>query len=152
MCFHAVTYSEESDSAWVVGCLNAYCGDRFVCCCTVVQQHHGSCLCTCKVYSYSYLSFSYPARRYLHARDRRRRHRLHSSGIRRAGGHRRGIRRASGHRHGIRNASGHRLRGCTSDLLSSQLRPELGGSPLETGFCAAVPSYSSAMALVYVHV
>jgi hypothetical protein len=69
--------------------------------------------------------FSYPARRFLHARDRRRHQRLHSSGIRRASGHRRGIRR------GIRNASGHRPREWTSDL-SSQPRPELGGSPVET--------------------
>ncbi len=66
--------------------------------------------------------FSYPARRFLYARDWRRHQRLHSSGIRRE------IRR------GIRNASGHRLRGWTSDLFSSQPRPELGGSPVETGF------------------
>jgi hypothetical protein len=76
--------------------------------------------------------FSYPARRFLHAWDRRRHQRLHSSGIRRASGHRRDIRR--GIRRGIRNASGHRLRGWTSDLFSSQPRPELRGSPVETGF------------------
>jgi hypothetical protein len=70
--------------------------------------------------------FSYPARRFLHARDRRRQQCLHSSGIRRASGHRREIRR------GTLNASGHRLREWTSYLLSSQPRPELGGSPVET--------------------
>ena len=69
--------------------------------------------------------FSYPARRFLHARDRRRHQRLHSSGIRRASGLRREIRR------GIRNASGHRPREWTSDLFS-QPRPELGGSPVDT--------------------
>ncbi len=74
--------------------------------------------------------FSYPARRFLHARDRRRHQRLHSSGIRRASG----IRHASGIRRDIRNASGLRLRGWTSDLSFSQPRPELGGSPVETGF------------------
>ncbi len=86
--------------------------------------------------------FSYPARRFLHARNWQRCRHLHRSGIR----------HASGHHRGIRHASGHRLRGWTSDLLSSQLRPELGGSPVETGFRAAAPSYNSAMALVYVHV
>ncbi len=65
--------------------------------------------------------FSYPSRRFLYARDRRHHQRLHNSGIR----------RAIGHRHGIRNASGHRLRGWTSDLFSSQPRPELGGSSVE---------------------
>jgi hypothetical protein len=37
--------------------------------------------------------FSYPAQKFLHARDRCRHQRLHSSGIRRASGHRREIRR-----------------------------------------------------------
>ena len=49
--------------------------------------------------------FSYPARRFLHARDQRRLHSLH--------------------RHGIRPVNGHRPRGWTSDLFSSQQRPEL---------------------------
>jgi hypothetical protein len=69
--------------------------------------------------------FSYLARRFLHARDRQRHQRLHSSGIRH------GIR--CGTRGGICNTSGHRLRGWTSDL-SSQPRPELGGSPVEIRF------------------
>jgi hypothetical protein len=56
--------------------------------------------------------FSYPARRFLHARDRRRHHRCH--------------------RHGTRPVNGHRHRGWTSDLFSSQPRPELGGSPVDT--------------------
>jgi hypothetical protein len=55
--------------------------------------------------------FSYPARRFLHAEDRRRLHSLH--------------------RRGTRLISGHCPRGWTSDLFS-QLRPELGGSPVET--------------------
>jgi hypothetical protein len=55
--------------------------------------------------------FSYPARRFLHARDRRRHHRCH--------------------RHGTRPVNGHRHRGWISDLFS-QLRPELGGSPVDT--------------------
>ena len=56
--------------------------------------------------------FSYPARRFLHARDRRRLHRCH--------------------RRGTRPVNGHRPRGWTSDLCSSQPRPELGGSPVDT--------------------
>jgi hypothetical protein len=56
--------------------------------------------------------FSYPARRFLHARDQRRLHRCH--------------------RRGTRPVNEHRLRGWTSDLFSSQLRPELGGSPVDT--------------------
>ncbi len=57
-------------------------------------------------------TFSYPARRFLHARDQRRHHRCH----------RRGTRLVNGHRH----------RGWTSDLFSSRPRPELGGSPVDT--------------------
>jgi hypothetical protein len=56
--------------------------------------------------------FSYSARRFLHARDRRCLLRCH--------------------RHGTRPVNGHRQRGWTSDLFSSQLRPELGGSPVDT--------------------
>jgi hypothetical protein len=56
--------------------------------------------------------FSYPARRFLHARDRRRLRRIH--------------------RRSIRPVSGHRPRGWTSDLFSSQPRPELGGSPVKS--------------------
>jgi hypothetical protein len=52
--------------------------------------------------------FSYPARRFLHAQDRRCHHRCH--------------------RHGTRPVNGHRHGGWTSDLFSSQLRPELGGA------------------------
>ncbi len=53
-----------------------------------------------------------PGEEVLHARDRRRLHSLH--------------------RHGIRPVNGHRPRGWTSDLISSQPRPELGGSPVES--------------------
>jgi hypothetical protein len=56
--------------------------------------------------------FSYPARRFLHARDRRRPHRCH--------------------RRGTRPVNGHRPRGWTSDLFSFQPRPELGESPVDT--------------------
>jgi hypothetical protein len=56
--------------------------------------------------------FSYPARRFLHARDRWCHH----------GCHRRGICPVNGHRH----------RGWTSDLFYSQPRPELGGNPVDT--------------------
>ncbi len=56
--------------------------------------------------------FSYPARRFLHTRDRRRHHRCH--------------------RQGTRPVNRHRHRGWTSDLFSSQQRPELGGSPVDT--------------------
>jgi hypothetical protein len=56
--------------------------------------------------------FSYLARRFLHVRDRRRLHSLH--------------------RRGTRLVKGHHPRGWTSDLFSSQPRPELGGSPLES--------------------
>jgi hypothetical protein len=56
--------------------------------------------------------FSYPARRFLHARDQRRLHSLH--------------------RCGTRLVNGHRPRGWTSDLFSSQQRPELRGSPVES--------------------
>jgi hypothetical protein len=56
--------------------------------------------------------FSYPARRFLHARDWRRHHRCH--------------------RRSTRPVNGHRHRGWTSDLFSSQPRPELGGSPVDT--------------------
>jgi hypothetical protein len=57
--------------------------------------------------------FSYPARRLLHARDRRRLHSLH--------------------KHGTPPVSGHCPRGWTTDLFS-QPRPELGGggSPVES--------------------
>jgi hypothetical protein len=53
--------------------------------------------------------FSYPARRFLHAR------RLHRC-----------------HRHSTHPVNGHRQRGWTSDLFSFQPRPELGGSPVDT--------------------
>jgi hypothetical protein len=56
--------------------------------------------------------FSYPARRFLHARDRRRHHRCH--------------------RRSTRPVNGHRHRGWTSDLFSSRPRPKLGGSPVDT--------------------
>jgi hypothetical protein len=56
--------------------------------------------------------FSYPARRFLNARDRRHHHRCH--------------------RHGTCPVNRHRHRGWTSDLFSSQPRPELGGSPVDT--------------------
>jgi hypothetical protein len=56
--------------------------------------------------------FSYPARRFLHPRDQRRLHSLH--------------------RPGTRLVNGHRPRGWTSDLFSSQPRPEFGGSPVES--------------------
>jgi hypothetical protein len=56
--------------------------------------------------------FSYPARRFLHARDRWSLHSLH--------------------RRGTRIVNGHRPRDWTSDLFSSQPRPELGGSPVES--------------------
>jgi hypothetical protein len=36
--------------------------------------------------------------------------------------------------------------------LTYQLRPELGKSPVETGFRAPVLAYSSAIVFVYVHV
>jgi hypothetical protein len=58
--------------------------------------------------------FPYPARRFLHARDRRCLLRCHRRGI------------------GTRPVNGHRQRGWTSDLFSSQPRPELGGSPVDT--------------------
>ncbi len=53
--------------------------------------------------------FSYPVRRFLHAWDRRRLH-----------------------RRGTRLVNGHCPRGWTSDLFSSQPRPELGGNPVES--------------------
>ncbi len=56
--------------------------------------------------------FSYPARRFLHARDWRCHHRYH--------------------RCGTHPVNGHRHRGWTSDLFSSQPRPELGGSLVDT--------------------
>ncbi len=56
--------------------------------------------------------FSYPTRRFLHAQDRQRHH--------------------SCHRHGNHPVNGHRHRGWTSDLFSSQPRPELRGSPVDT--------------------
>ncbi len=56
--------------------------------------------------------FSYPGRRFLHARDRQRHHRCH--------------------RRGTRPVNGHHHRGWTSDLFSSQPRPELGGNPVDT--------------------
>jgi hypothetical protein len=59
--------------------------------------------------------FSYPARRFLHARDRRRLHSLQ--------------------KHGTRPVSRHRPRGWTSDLFFSQPRAELVGSPVESCLC-----------------
>jgi hypothetical protein len=56
--------------------------------------------------------FSYLARRFLHARDRRRHHRCH----------RRHTRPVNGHHHSD----------WTSDLFSSRPRPALGGSPVDT--------------------
>ncbi len=56
--------------------------------------------------------FSYPVRRFLHAWDRRHLHSLH--------------------KRCTHPVSGHCPSGWTSDLLSSQLRPELGGSPVES--------------------
>jgi hypothetical protein len=58
--------------------------------------------------------FSYPARRFLHARDWRRLHSLY--------------------RRGTRLVNGHRPRGWTSDLFSSQPRPELGGVLMRAGY------------------
>jgi hypothetical protein len=52
--------------------------------------------------------FSYPARRFLHARDQQHLHSLHRSGT--------------------RPVNGHRPRGWISVLFSSQPRPELGGA------------------------
>jgi hypothetical protein len=59
--------------------------------------------------------FSYPVRRFLHTRDWRHIHSLH--------------------RRGTYPVNGHRPRGWTSDLFSSQPRPELGGSPVESCLC-----------------
>jgi hypothetical protein len=56
--------------------------------------------------------FLYPARRFLHAWDQRCLHSLH--------------------KRSTCPVSGHRPRGWTSDLFSSQLRPELGRSPVES--------------------
>jgi hypothetical protein len=56
--------------------------------------------------------FSYLARRFLHTRDRWRLHSLY--------------------RRGTCPVNGHRPRGWTSDLFSSQPRPELWGSPVES--------------------
>jgi hypothetical protein len=56
--------------------------------------------------------FSYPARRFLHARDRQRHHRFH--------------------RRSTRPINRHRPRGWTSDLFSFQPRPKLRWSPVET--------------------
>jgi hypothetical protein len=56
--------------------------------------------------------FSYPATRFLHARDWQRLHSLH--------------------RCGTRLVNRHHPRGWTSDLFSSQPRPELGGSPVKS--------------------
>jgi hypothetical protein len=57
-------------------------------------------------------SFSYPARRFLHARDQRRHHRCH--------------------RRGTCPVDGHSQRGWTSDLFSSRPRQELRGNPVDT--------------------
>ncbi len=65
-----------------------------------------------RLYSLVPEPFSYPARRFLHARERRRHHRCH--------------------RHNTCPVNGHRHRGWTSDLFFSQPRPELGGSPVDT--------------------
>jgi hypothetical protein len=59
--------------------------------------------------------FSYPARRFLHTWDQRRLHSLH--------------------KHGTRPNSEHCPKGWTSDLFSSQRKPELGGSPVEICLC-----------------
>ncbi len=59
--------------------------------------------------------FSYPARRFLHARDRRGLYSLH--------------------RRGTRPVNGHCQRGWTADLFSFQPRPELRGSPVESCLC-----------------
>jgi hypothetical protein len=59
--------------------------------------------------------FFYPARRFLHARN---------------WWHLRSL-----HRCGTRPVNEHCPRGLTSDLFSSQLRPELGGSPVESCLC-----------------
>ncbi len=59
--------------------------------------------------------FSYPVKKFLHARDQRRLHSLH--------------------RHSTHPVSGHRPRGWTSDLFSSQPRPELVVSPVESCLC-----------------
>jgi hypothetical protein len=71
--------------------------------------------------------FSYPARRFLHTRDRRRLHSLY--------------------RRSTHPVSGHRPRGWTSDLFSSQLRPELGGALWSAahapGDVQTSPAYSS---------
>jgi hypothetical protein len=61
-------------------------------------------------------TISYLARRFLHARDQQCLHSLH--------------------RHGTCPVSGHRPRGPTSDPFSSQPRPELGGSPVESCLCS----------------
>jgi hypothetical protein len=58
--------------------------------------------------------FSYPARRFLHARDRRRHHRCH--------------------RRCTRPINGHRHRGWTFDLFSSRPTPELRGSPVTPAY------------------
>ncbi len=55
---------------------------------------------------------SYPARRFFHAQDQRHHHRCH--------------------RRSTHPVNGHRHRGWTPDLFSSQPRPELGGSPVDT--------------------
>jgi hypothetical protein len=71
--------------------------------------------------------FSYLARRFLHTREQRSFHSLHKCGT-----------------HPV---SGHRPRGLTSDLFSSQTRPELGGSPVESCLCSGdgqtSPAFSS---------
>jgi hypothetical protein len=66
---------------------------------------------------------SYPARRFLHARDQQRLHSLH--------------------RCGTRPVNGHRPRGWTSGLFSFQQRPELGGSPVESCLHSWWPSNQS---------
>jgi hypothetical protein len=59
--------------------------------------------------------FSYPVRRFLHTRDQRHLHSLH--------------------KHSTRPVSGHCPRGWTSDLFSSQLRPELTSTGLNLICC-----------------
>jgi hypothetical protein len=59
--------------------------------------------------------FSYPARRFLHTQDQRRLHSLH--------------------KHGTCPISKHRPKGWTSDLFSSQRRPELRGSLVQICLC-----------------
>jgi hypothetical protein len=51
----------------------------------------------------------------------------------------------SPHKRGTCPISRHRPRGWTSDLFSSQPRPELGGSPMESCLCPWKPSNHSSV-------